>query len=413
VREPTWSGRVEATGLAIREPSLGAEVADGTIVIALKDREARIERFALSMPWQPSREAARAIGVVKHATPGTVTAEGAVDLGTRKGTVRVKADAWPLTRLATRFLAVSGEGRVDLDGATTTMTGNFVADAGWFGIPASAPPSLSDDVIVERGALAPAAVREADRTRIDLRVEFGEHLHFVGRGLSTRLAGSLRLAGDLGANLRTTGTIRAVGGTYETYGRTLTLERGALNFQGPIDNPGINVLALRKGLPVEAGVEVIGTLARPKVRLVSSPDVPESEKLAWLVLGRGRGDVSAADAASLVGAATELLGQGALPASKVFRGLGLDEVSVGADEKGVLGAMPQSTVAGRTGATSAAEVVTVGTQLTDKLHVSYRQGLADAEGSFRVALQFTKSLQFILRAGYLPGIDAVYRFNLK
>jgi len=83
-----------------------------------------------------------------------------------------------------------------------------------------------------------------------------------------------------------------VGGTYEAYGRTLALERGALNFQGAVDNPGINVLALRKGLPVEAGVEVLGTVARPKVRLYSSPDVPEGEKLAWLVLGRGRGDVS-------------------------------------------------------------------------------------------------------------------------
>jgi translocation and assembly module TamB len=99
--------------------------------------------------------------------------------------------------------------------------------------------------------------------------------------------------------------------------------------------------------------------------------------------------------------------------SRVLRGLGLDEVSVGADERGVLGAMPQSTVAGRTGASTAAEVVTVGKQLTDNIHVSYRQGLADAEGSFRIALQFSKSLQFILRAGYQPGIDAVYRFNFN
>ena len=41
-----------------------------------------------------------------------------------------------------------------------------------------------------------------------------------------------------------------------------------------------------------------GTVNRPKVRLVSSPEVPESEKLAWLVLGRGRGEVGAGDAAT-------------------------------------------------------------------------------------------------------------------
>ena len=413
VREPSWSGRVEATGLAIREPSLGAEVADGTVAIALTDREARIERFRLAMPWQLGEEAARAIAAAKRPETGLVTAEGSLDLGTRKGEIRVKAAGYPLTRLPSRFLAVSGEGRAVMDGAATTLTGDFTADAGWFGIPASAPPSLSDDVIVDRGETAPAAARAAERIRLDLRVNLGEHLHFRGRGLSTRLAGSLRLAGEAGANLRATGTIRAVGGTYDAYGRTLTLERGALNFQGPVDNPGLNVLALRKGLPVEAGVEVLGTVARPKARLVSSPDVPEPEKLAWLVLGRGQGDVSAGDAATLVQAANALLGSDAPATSKILGGFGLDDVRLGRDDSSALGTLPQSTVAGRTGQASAAEVVTVGKRLTDDIYVSYRQGLADAEGSLRIAWQLTHGLQLILRAGYLPGVDAVYRFSFR
>ena len=412
-REPTWSGRVEATGLVIRDPALGAEVADGTVAIVLKDREARIERFTLSMPWQPSDEAARAISAAKRPAAGTVTAEGAVDLGTRKGTLRVRAAAWPLTRLPTRFLAVTGEGQVDLDGTTTVATGKFTADAGWFGIPASAPPSLSDDVIVDRGDDAPAAARSAERIRLDLRVDLGEHLHFRGRGLATRLAGSLRLVGDVGVNLRTTGTIRAVGGTYDAYGQTLAIERGALNFQGPVDNPGINVLALRKGLPVEAGVEVLGTVARPRVRLYSSPDVSDPEKLTWLVLGRGQGDVSAGDASTLVAAANALLGRDTPASEKILGRLGLDDVRVGRDDSGLLGTMPQSTVAGRTGTATAVEVVTVGKRLTDDLYVSYRQGLADAEGSLRVAWQLTRNLQIILRAGYLPGVDAVYRFSFN
>ncbi len=411
VRDPTWRGRVEATGLKLREPALGGEVADGTIVVVLADREARLERFTLSAPWQPTAEAARAIAAAKRPAAGTITAEGALDLGTRKGRLAVKASGYPLTRLATRFLAVSGEGRAELDGDKTTLTGDFTADAGWFGIPASAPPSLSDDVIVERGAEAPLA-KGAERLHLDLRFDLGEHLHFRGRGLDTRLAGSLRLVGDVGANLRTTGTIRAVGGTYDAYGRTLAIERGALNFQGAVDNPGLNVLALRKGLPVEAGVEVLGTVARPKVRLFSAPEVPEPEKLAWLVLGRGQGEVSAGDASILVGAANALLGSDLPASSKLLAGFGLDDVSMGRDASGALGTLPQSTVAGRTGETSTAEVVTVGKRLTDDIYVSYQQGLADAEGSLRVAWQLTRSLQIILRAGYLPGVDGVYRFSL-
>ena len=64
------------------------------------------------------------------------------------------------------------------------------------------------------------------------------------------------------------------------------VERGIVNFQGPLDDPGLNVLALRKGTLVEAGVTVTGTAQRPVVRLVSTPPVPDSEKLSWIVLGR-------------------------------------------------------------------------------------------------------------------------------
>ncbi len=410
-RDPSWNGRLELSGLSLRDPTLGFEVTEGTVAVALKDRDARIERFDLAMPWEPSAEAARAIAGAKRPAKGTLTAEGAVDLGTRKGSVRVKAAAFPLTRLATRFLALSGEGRAEIDGTTTTLTGDFRADAGWFGIPASAPPSLSDDVIVDRGRAVAPEGRSAERVRLDLRVDLGDQLYFNGRGFATRLAGSLRLAGEPGANLRTTGTIRAVGGTYDAYGRTLTLERGALNFQGPVDNPGINVLALRKGLPVEAGVEVYGTVARPKAKLVSIPDVPDPEKLAWLVLGRGQGDVSAADAAILLQAANALLGTNAPGRQKILGGLGIDEVRVGHDSTSILGTMPQRTVAGSTSASTVKDVVTVGASLTDDIRVTYRQGLADAQGSLLFAYKYSRSLEFILRAGYLQGADVAYRFS--
>ena len=40
---------------------------------------------------------------------------------------------------------------------------------------------------------------------------------------------------------------------------------------------------------------MLGTTTRPRVRLVSRPDVPEPEKLSWLVLGRGASDASPGD----------------------------------------------------------------------------------------------------------------------
>lgn len=412
IAEPVWSGRLDATKLALREPVSGAEVAEGTLAVALDNREARIERFTLSTPWRVSGNAAKALSGVRRSEPGTLSAQGRLDLGTQKGSLALQASGFPLTRLDTRFLAISGEARADLDGPRIAIAGQITADAGWFGIPASAAPSLGDDVVIDRGKPAEPS-RRSEQVRLDLRLGLGDRLHFQGRGIDTRLAGSLRLTGEPGVNLRANGTMRTVGGTYEAYGRTLTLERGALNFVGPLDNPGLNILALRKGLPVEAGVEIAGTVGRPRARLASVPDVPDPDKLAWLVLGRPQGDVSPGDAATLVGAANSLLGGDTPARARILGGLGLDEIGIERDRKGALGTLPQSTVAGRTRSAPPAEVFTVGKRLGDDLTVSYQQALAETEGSLRVAWQLTRSLQLILRAGYLPGVDAVYRFSFN
>ena len=77
----------------------------------------------------------------------------------------------------------------------------------------------------------------------------------------------------------------------------------------------------------------------------------------------------------------------------------------------MLGVLPQSTVAGRTGTPSAAEVVTVGKRLNRQFYLSYEQGLADAEGTLKLAWRLTRRFQLLARAGYLPGLDAVYRWS--
>ena len=41
------------------------------------------------------------------------------------------------------------------------------------------------------------------------------------------------------------GTVSTVGGSYRGYGQSLVIERGVVNFQGPLDAPGLNIVALR------------------------------------------------------------------------------------------------------------------------------------------------------------------------
>jgi len=371
-----------------------------------------IERFVARTPWHaPKAALERMRRVEAPADGGSISAEGSLDLGSHQGTIRVKADKVPVTQLPTRFVAVSGDATLEATKEGVSVVGKFGADGGWIGALTEAPPTPSDDVVVVRASQPAVGEKKSQPIHIDITASLNDRLWFEGRGLDTRLGGELRIVGDVGSPLRATGTIRTLAGTYEGYGQKLTVERGVLVFAGPIDNPKLNVLALRKGLPVEAGVDVSGSVARPRIRLVSTPEVPESEKLSWLVLGRGASDAAPGDMSVLAAAAGALLGGNGESFTKKF---GIDEVRIGRSDAGNnLGVLPESTVAGKTGSPAAADVVTVGKKLNRNFHLEYSQGLADAEGTLKLTYIISRQFQLLVRAGYLPGVDAVYRWTFR
>jgi len=114
----------------------------------------------------------------------------------------------------------------------------------------------------------------------------------------------------------------------------------------------------------------------------------------------------------LAGAAASLLGRSG--GDDLTKRLGFDEVRVGrSDTVSALGVLPQSTVAGKTGTAAAGDVVSIGRRLTKDVYAVYEHGLADAEGALRVTWQITRAFQLLVRAGYLPGVDAVYRWTFE
>jgi translocation and assembly module TamB len=412
--EPRVAGDVRVAGLTAREPSSGFEVESADVALRMDGRSLVVDRFVAKTPWHPSDAARERMRRVQApADSGTISADGSVDLVARRGTIRFKADKAALTQLPNRFLAASGEVTVQATDKGILVAGALKADGGWVGALETPLPTVSEDVVVIRRS-QPLVEDEGKKEpmRIDIQLGLNNRVWFQGRGLDTRLDGNLHVVGDLPV-LRGTGVIRTVSGTYDGYGQSLSIERGILTFNGPLDNPQLNVLALRKGLPVEAGVEILGTTTHPRVKLVSIPDVPEPEKLSWLVLGRGASDASPGDVGVMLAAARAMMGS-SNPGSDFTKKFGIDEIKIGrADANSVLGVLPQSTVAGRTGTPSASEVVSVGKRLTRDLQLTFEQGLADAEGAVKVTYRISRQFQVLVRAGYLPGVDAVYRWTLE
>jgi len=180
---------------------------------------------------------------------------------------------------------------------------------------------------------------------------------------------------------------------FEAYGQRLQVERGIVNFQGPLDDPGLNILALRKGLDVEAGVEVTGTVRHPSVRLVSTPNVPDAEKLSWIVLGRVP-ETSGVDSALLLAAAGSILG--GQSSGQLVQSLGVDEISLtqqtGADSQQI-------------------QKVTVGKQLSTRTRISYEQSLNEVGRVTKFTYTLTPRVTIVTQTGTEDALDIFYTFR--
>src|SRR5207249_7291761 len=116
--------------------------------------------------------------------------------------------------------------RLETDARGLVAVASLKADAGWVGALAEPLPTVSEDVVVIR-ANAPAAAQDAEPRepmRVDAQLSLDNHVWFQGRGLDARLDGSIHVTGEIGTALRGQGTIRAVDGTYEGYGQSLSIE---------------------------------------------------------------------------------------------------------------------------------------------------------------------------------------------
>ena len=231
---------------------------------------------------------------------------------------------------------------------------------------------------------------------LDIELDLGQNLSIDAEGLEGRLTGQLRFVGTEDGELRAYGRLQMVNATFLAFGQRLEISPGVLVFDGPLGNPGLQVTAWRRKQAVEAGVQVSGTVRVPRVQLVSQPAVPESERLSWLVLGRAPADANRTDVGLLQAAAGALLSRGeVVPIDRrMAQAVGLDEVSL------------------RGGGELEGNVVAFGKRLSDRLYVSYEQGVG-AVATNLVKLDYVLGRRWSLRAetGTTSGAGLFYRFS--
>jgi translocation and assembly module TamB len=424
MKQPKYQAKLSGRELEVAFASEGLLLPNGVLDAVIDESHVRLNRLEFSNTVSMMPRHAQFQGVNWIGQKGELSASGDIDIRNESGNIQAKMTQFPLLQRNDRWLVVSGETNIVNVKDVWNLTGKLKADGGYFKLPKLPPPSLSSDVVVIRSKdkaaqakVAEDASKKALKSRLDMSFDMGPRFVFVGRGLDTALAGTIRLRAADGNPMQASGSISTVGGAYEGYGQQLAIERGILNFQGPPANPGLNIRALRLGLAVEAGVEVVGTVAAPQVRLVSEPSVPDAEKLSWLVLGRGSDQIAGNDASLLMSAASAIFGGDGsrnIPRDLVH-GLGFDEFSMGTADTGNGSKLPSQTIAGATslGSSSGDQVVTIGKRLAPGIVLSVERGLSDASGAIKLSWQLTRRISIIGRTGNESSVDAYYTFSFN
>jgi translocation and assembly module TamB len=383
---PEYTGELRGSGIGVRDILQGVDVRDGELAVSLQGERARIETFRL------------------RAGDGTLQLSGEGRFGAAPSAqLQLVAERFALLQRVDRRIVSSGQASMRLDADAIALDGRFKVDEGLIDFTRSDAPTLGDDVEVLRPGGGPAAAADAAqsesrrKTAVDLLVDLGRDLRLRGRGLNALLRGELRITAP-GGRLAVNGTVRAEEGTYTAYRQNLEIERGFVRFNGPVENPTLDILAIRPNLDVRVGVAVSGTALAPRVKLYSEPPMSESDKLTWLVLGREPGALGRTDTAVLQGAALALLaGEGNSPTDELTQLIGLDTLSVGQRETGSV----------------TETVVALGRQIGKRWYIGYERSLSATSGTwqliYRVAQRFTLRAQ----AGEDNSFDAIWTWRWR
>jgi translocation and assembly module TamB len=288
------------------------------------------------------------------------------------------------------------------DGKKLSVRGNITVPSLLIA-PAKTPSLIepSEDVIVVD--IKKQEIRKALlKPDVEVRVTFGDGFFVRAEGIDVQLNGNIMVTVHDSNAIKAKGILRVVKGNYKNYGVDLKIEKGVLLFAGgKIENPSLDVLALRSINEIRAGVLIRGTLEKPIIKLYSEPSMPDTDVLAYIVLGHPLGGGSSEQASILMKATSILLskGESTVLQNQLRSKLGLDVLDIESS--------------GTTGGTVARSMLTVGKYLTPKLFVSYGQSLLNRGSLFKMRYGLSNHFEVESQSGVENGIDFIYKIDLK
>ena len=202
-------------------------------------------------------------------------------------------------------------------------------------IPDKFPQTVAVLQVRRPGQKPPPPAPPSKPMAIDLITDAPEQVFVRGHGLDAEMGGQLHLAGSIAA-LQVSGGFDLRHGNFSLAGQTLNFTAGRVAFDGyglqsKLD-PTLDFTAQSSANSVTATLAITGYADQPKIRLSSSPDLPQDEILAQLLFGQSVKQLTPFQVVEIAQAVAAVSGLGGAgdPLAGVRKGLGLDRLSVGA-----------------------------------------------------------------------------------
>lgn len=378
------SGRLTGTLLAPQVNGnvvlSGGEVSGAELPVSLQD---------LSLQALIAGEQVQLNGSWRSGQAGRGQLNGHLTWGQALGMdLRLQGQQLPVTVEPYATLEVAPDLNLRLIDDKLAVTGKVLVPKGKI-VVRELPPStvkVSDDTVIvghqtEEGK-PPMAMA------MDIDVVVGQDtLSFSGFGLTANLLGHVHI----GDNMDTRGELSLADGRYRAYGQRLTIRRARLLFAGPIDQPYLDIEAIRKVDDVIAGIRLSGSAEQPTTNVFSEPAMSQEQALSYLVLGRPLG-TSGEDNNMLAEAALGLgLAGSAGITGSLASGLGIDDFQLDTEGSG-----------------NSTSVVASG-NLTEKLSLRYGVGVFEPANTIALRYKLSKKVYLEAASGLASSLDIFYK----
>lgn len=319
---------------------------------------------------------------------GDVQLDGQIRLEPEQGwptTATLTSHNLEVSNIPEAYILVDSKVQVALQGSTINIEGDLTVPRARLRphtLPEGTVQASPDVVIIGSKKQTEAATRWLLTSH--LQVQLGDQVDFNGFGIRGKLRGKLGINLEPGKLVMGQGEVSIADGTYRMRGQDLTIRRGRLIFSNTfIDDPGLDVEAVRTIDTITAGVRLKGTLKQPQLSVFSEPTMPESDVLAYLILGRPLSQTTVAEGQAVSNTASAL---GFVAGDFLEKGiggtLGLDELRVDVDQ------------------TTQSTALVIGKYLSPKLYLRYYSGIAEASRIVQLQYQLSKRIQIQTESGY-------------